>query len=268
MKLFTSSKTGVSVVSGIVESVAPDRLSCTVRANAWDVTQKQNTEVLVPVKTAVALDNDVAVGKVITAAGYKRGEAVMAEAVSCENMYAELEGLGVLSGTVLFASKNDEVDAATGQPRLNTAGAPKKPHFDITVAVGSGSERVTHTVKVYNMTDKETGAVTDNIGRYEKLFKNFDRKENPMYVAIITQPGTNWTRQSIDKNGRQWENAMSSHLGTRSLDITFMNSLEKQQEKPQETSVPTPAAPTPDAVQAIPDLSQMTLDGLDELDLA
>lgn len=231
-RLYNHQNTGVNVVSGPVKSVAEDKLSAVITVQKYnDSTKKYEDK---DVKVTALAPIEAAAGQVVTAVGYKVRGDIQATALSTENIYVEEEGLAILSGKVLFANTNKEIDK-DGNPRLNKAGQPKKPHFDITVAVGDGAiERVTHTVAIYNFPEKkdENGLVTraaqDNITRYEKLFAKFDRETNPIYVSIVTQPGNSWIRRSVGKDGREWENAMMSHLGFNSIDVTFLGGKAKE----------------------------------------
>lgn len=276
-KMYGNQKTGVQVVSGPIKSVADDGLSAVITVQKYNKDTRKNEPEDVTVKTQLKIEE--VPGSIVTAVGYKVRGVIEADVLSSENIYVEEAGLSVLSGQVLFANKNDEIDKETGSPRLNQAGQPKKPHFDITIAVGDGNERVTHTVNIYNFPEKvENGVVVraaqDNIGRYEKLFATFDRETNPVYAAIVTQPGNSWVAHSKSSDGRVWDNQRMSHLGANSLDVSFLNGFQKGNTAPAQeaaTTAPSPAqeVATPEAATKadIPngfDAGDYSLDGLDE----
>lgn len=246
-KVYRRQVDGLTVLSGITKEVSLDKQTIIVTAEIYNRDTKQNDSVDMTVKAPAPVE-DVKVGDLVTAVGYGAGiNVINAMTISSENNYIALnapnekDSVGVLSGRVLFANYRDELDA-DGQPRLKASGAPKKPHFDITLATGSGSERVTHTVKIYDFKD------SPNIKRAKKLFNNFDRTENPIYVSIVTTIGNAYTTQK-EKDGQVYTNNNMSHLGYRSLDLTYINSLEKKKNTPvaeqpakAESEVQTPAA--------------------------
>lgn len=249
-KCYTNQATGLTVISGIVKSVSEDRKEITVTAQEYVKAAKEGErgsfeEKDVVLRAPVPVE-DLQAGDLATATGFKAGAGkINIDTISSQNSYIEAEGLGVLSGKVLFANVQTEIDRETGQPRLTQAGNPKKPHFDITVATGSGQDRVTHTVKIYNTKEN------DNIARYERLFANFDREKNPIYVSIVTKAANAqaYMRESKDKQGRIWQNQCMSHMGANSIDVTFLNGLSKEaaQEKSQEHQPQQQAAPEPAA---------------------
>ncbi len=254
-KKYQNQKSGFTVVSGKIKSISEDKLSSTVSVETWDNVKKARVPEDIVITTLYPIEEEK-IGDVITATGYLVRGQIQAESFSKDALYVEsapvasqAHGLAVLAGLVLFANKNDEIDKTTGQPRLNQAGQPKKPHFDITIPVGTGEERVTHTVRIYNMPErkKEDGTVIpaqDNISRYEKLFANFDRKTNPIYCSIITQPGQTYTRKNV-VGTREYENTCMSHLGANSVDATFMQERVADKSKENQENVPT-TAPIPE----------------------
>lgn len=265
-KMYTNQKTGLTVVSGKVKTKSDDGKNITVGVQQRNV-EKNIYEFVDVTLTAPVPVEGIAVGDYITATGFKAsGGRINIDTINHENAYIEAEGFGVLSGEVLFANKSDEIDKTTGQPRLTQAGSPKKPHFDITVAVGKGNDRVTHTVKIYNIKDQ------DNIGRYEKLFANFNRESNPMYVSIVTKAenASSYMRETKDKSGRIWQNQCMSHLGMNSLDVNFINGKERANDKEsneaQATPEPTPIPMSQAAPQSNGTGFNYNLDGLDDID--
>lgn len=263
---YQSNKSGLVIATGEIKSISDDKLNAQIEVRAWNIKEQQYVNELVPVKTQYEIEEKV--GDIVTVQGWNLRGEVLADVFSKDSLYAEVpptagvKAKAVVAGEVIFAGKNDEIDRATGEPRLNKAGQPKKPHFDIGIAVGKGAERVTHVINIYNIPErtKEDGTVVPaqlNIERYEKLFAKFDRVENPVYAAVITQPGTNWVRESHSKQDpdRVFQNQMCSHLGADTVDVTYlMNRVktkgneavkEPVQEPVQEAPTPTPTvAPT------------------------
>lgn len=238
-KVYTNQKTGLAVASGRVKAISEDAKSITIGVQQYVKDGEGNghyesTDIVLVASVPV---EGIAENDLVTATGFKAGAGrINIDTINHENAYVEAEGFGIISGEVLFANKNDEIDKETGEPRLTGAGTPKKPHFDITVAVGTGKERVNHTVKVYNVKDQ------DNIGRYEKLFANFDRNENPVYVSIVTrvENASPYMKETKDKQGRIWQNQYMSHMGINSLDANFVKG--KVQQAAKNTAPITPAA--------------------------
>ena len=237
--------TGVSVISGTIKNITEDGLGAVIVVNEYSK-EDGNKEVEVSITSNAAM-TELKDGDLVTAMGFKRGNNVAIERISKDNACMSLEGTTVLTGEVLFANKNEEMNQ-DGSHRLTQAGTVKKPHFDITVAVGQGATRETHTVKFYNFTTKD-GRAVDNIGRYEKAFANFDRENNPVFVAIVTDEGQAWTRESTDKNGKVWQNAMVSHMGANSVDINYVNAKERTNETPAQSAPAAPAQQAPAQAQ-------------------
>ena len=283
-KNFVAKNTGVSVISGKISKIADDKKSAVISVQVYDSASKSRKweEVAITTDDTIEVSN----GQFVTAMGFKRGTSVKVERLTSENACLSLEGTEVVCGEVLFANLNKELDK-DGNPRKTQAGTDKKPHFDITIAVGQGAERETHTMKFYNFTTSD-GRSVDNIGRYEKLFSNFDRNENPIYIAAVVDEGQAWVRTNKDTNGREWKNNMVSHMGANSIDVNYVNGKEKEQTNAQEQADPqqtatqetpqqTAAAPAPEQTpapqQAAPvatndgfEMDGLDLSGLDDLD--
>lgn len=258
-----SKSTGLNIISGKVKSVSDDRYSIVVESEKYNNSTKSREAVEFTVKAPVTYDESFVPGTRATVAGYLAGKGTInADYASASQGFSVLdEGLdnldkngnpravAVLSGEVLFANKRDEL-TENGQPKLNAAGAPRKPHFDVTIAVGTGSSRKTHIVKFYNFTDKE-GKFVDNIGRMEKIFKNFDRKENPIYATFVTDKGQEYSYEN-EYNGNTYTNTNVSHMGAQSFDFEFLNARQKQTKAPEKApeQAPVQAPKTEEAVQA------------------
>lgn len=269
-KKYTNTTTGFTLVSGTLKELGEDRKTGIIEAEVWDKSEKKR--VLEDIKISAEAPIEENVGDVVTAYGYNFKGTIMIDVISKDAMYHEIEptvenkkGVAVLAGNVLFAVKNDEIDKTTGEPRLNNAGQPRKPHFDISLPVGQGENRVLHTVKIYDFkerTDKDGTVIPaqKNIERYEKLFKNFmeDKANHPIYVSIRTQPGQLYTVDTpavyskgpkqgqpilSKETGEQiiWHNKRMSHLGANAIDVTFLQvaaEKEKQGEEKAATSAP------------------------------
>lgn len=267
------SKDGLVIASGKIESISEDKMSAVMTVQTWDIKENKYIDEALTIKTLAPIEDEKA-GDIATVQGWNFRGVVQAEVFSKENIYATVDTnkvdkdnnpiiKSVLAGTVLFASENKELDE-NGQPRLNQAGQPRKPHFDITIAVGTGEERVTHTVKIYDrkgFTTKDGRSVPEqkNIERYKKLFANFDRESNPIYCQMITTPGTAWVKAG-EYNGQPVNYQNESHMGADVVNVTFLNEKVKEQttakEEPKKETVkeevktpevvetPTPAVET------------------------
>lgn len=256
-KKYTNTKTGLTIVSGPIKEIGEDRKTAVIEVQSWDVKEQKRVSEDVKIASEYTIEENI--GDIITAYGYNIRGVVQVDRFTKDNMYSEVEpavdtarGVAILAGDVLFAGKNDEIDSETGEPRLNKAGKAKKPHFDISISVGEGENRVLHTVNIYNLperTDKEGKVIPaqDNISKYEKLFNGFmtDKKQHPMYVSIRTQPGDIYTKDVpavykegslkgqpiLDKTTGQpivWHNKRMSHLGANSIDITYLPAIKEQ----------------------------------------
>lgn len=276
-KSYLVKNTGVSVVSGKISKIADDKKSAVITVSVYNRDTKQNVseEVAITTNEEIQVNN----GQYVTAMGFKRGQNIAVERLSADNACLSLEGTTVVTGLVLFANKNNEVDK-DGNPRKTAAGSNRKPHYDITVAVGQGAERETHVIKFYDFTTKE-GRAVENIARYERLFANFDRNENPVFVSIVTDEGQAWTRENKDANGKVWQNHMVSHMGANSVDVNFVNAKEKTNENQQsqqqaqapaqtQTQTQQQAAPTQTVSAPQQEAPAVTNDGfeMDGLDLS
>lgn len=275
-KNYLVKNTGVSVVSGKISKIADDKKSAVITVSVYNRDTKQNVseEVAITSNEEIEVNN----GQYVTAMGFKRGQNIAVERLAADNACLTLEGTTVVTGLVLFANKNLEKDK-DGNPRKTSAGTDRKPHYDITVAVGQGADRETHVIKFYDFTTKE-GRAVENIARYEKLFSNFDRNENPVFVSIVTDEGQAWVRKNTDANGKEWQNNMVSHMGANSVDVNFVNAKERtnenqqsqqQAQAPAQTqtqAAPTQAAPVASAPQQ--EAPAVTNDGfeMDGLDLS
>jgi hypothetical protein len=259
-------KSGINMISGTVEAISPDRKEVSVKTTEGNRETHQLEEKVFKATFdgAETLKEDIHVGDTITVAGYQNGQnSISAKYAEHENGYFKAsDDLVILSGEVLFANKNVEKDE-NGQPRLNKAGAEKKPHFDITIAVGTGKDRVNHVVKVYDFAAKEGKPAQENIARFEKIFANFDRKTNPIYITIATGEGQPYTKTNT-KGDTTYENKYESHLGFKSFNVQFLNSLNKDKGAEKAADAPAKDAPAP-ANNA--DALDFDLDAIDDMDM-
>lgn len=240
---YQSNKSGLVIATGEIKSISEDRFNAEIEVRSWNIKEQKYVDELVPVKTPFAIEENV--GDIVTVQGWNLRGVVQAEVFTKDAVYAEVpptagvKAKAVVAGDILFAGKNDEIDKETGMPRLNKAGQPKKPHFDIGIGVGKGPSGVTHIISIYDFPERtrEDGTVVPaqkNIERYEKLFSSFDKEENPIYAAVITQPGNTWIRETHSKQNpeRVFQNQMCSHLGADSVDVTFLRDRNKSKETP------------------------------------
>ena len=212
-KYYQNKKTGLHFISGTVKSVADNKMSVTISAFTWDVAAKKN----VPVDVTVSMENpaDFRIGAKISALGFPRGSnKIFAEKIMTGNSYAELENLSFISGKVKRAEFRDEKNA-DGTPRLKADGVtPKKPHFDITIAVKDPeTEKWTdHIVSTYNTKFDDKA-----IDKMEKRFERF--KDKSVKAAIVTVPGNEFVSKFTGEDGVERESYRVYHLGCKSLDL-------------------------------------------------
>lgn len=271
-KIYHSTKTGLVVASGTLKSIAADGMSVVIASGRnvkkGDEYKFEQSDITARVNLPV---EGYTIGAPITAAGYQAGpDTINADMCACgESAYVPLsDKVAVLSGEVLFTGYRDEIDRETGSPRLTKAGSPRKPHYDISVSVGSGQERVLHTVRLYG---------EDDIKSAQNRFKNFDRKENPMYATIVTQPGDQYTTTN-ERNGRTYTNTNMSHMGASSMDLIFTKERVKAKDAPAQDAAQKAAAPAQTVAQEAPaaqaaapsngfNIDDIDIDGLDGLDM-
>ena len=263
-------KSGINMVSGTVESISPDKASMVIKTTVGN-REKGGVEpkdFKVTFNGDVKLSDEIKVGDTVTAAGYQNGEdSINASFAAHENScFKASDDLVIISGEVLFANKNEEKDE-NGQPRLTQAGTEKKPHFDITIAVGSGKDRVNHVVKVYDFAAKDGKEKQENIARFEKIFGNFDRKDNPVYMTIATGAGQEYTKVNKSKDGtKEYENKYESHLGFKSFNVQYLNSLNKSKEAGKAGDAKA-AETAKDTNADAENLDFVDIDGIDDMEL-
>lgn len=262
MSRMYKSDNGLVTMTGLVDSISEDKMSAKVTYDKWDITENKNVKTTDTVYTTSPIEEKV--GDLVAVQGWvesSRGVSkIIAEIFSKENVYCEVQDgnkktgepnmKALIAGRVLFANERTEMNE-DGTPKLNKAGQPRKPHFDITIATGRGEDRVTHVVKFYDFAarvgkDGKEIPAQHNIERYKKAFAKFDRETNPIYVWCMTTPGS-----AYQTTNGQYTNNNMSHMGATKMDLTYLNALEQTKvteqegEKEEETPIPTPTSTTP-----------------------
>ena len=263
MKIYDNKKTGLSTISGKIESISDDMLNLTVKTQVYDAATKTRNDTSVPVSLESTFEENASVGQNITVVGFKnpRTKSYDAMFVSTGSGSFDYDALSVVSGDVIFAGYNEEKneDGSVKMSREYTTAsgevvAPhaKKPHFDIGIATiepdpssdkEGATRRVTHIVKVYARKDKDGNIDSSSVETVKKLFNNYNYKENPAHVTIVTAPGQEFTRETVGKDGRTYINPTVNHLGYRSLDVEYTKAkvAAKTAETKTEASAPAPA---------------------------
>ena len=124
----------LTVISGIVKSVSEDRKEITVTAQEYVKAAKEGErgsfeEKDVVLRAPVPVE-DLQAGDLATATGFKAGAGkINIDTISSQNSYIEAEGLGVLSGKVLFANVQTEIDREDRTAAPDTGRQPKETAF-------------------------------------------------------------------------------------------------------------------------------------------
>lgn len=284
MKMYTNTKTKMSVVSGPVLTISDDRKSITVKTQEFNNDSRKYEDKEIAFETPQPIAENVAVGKSVTVVGYEQIDMMAGTSkwvsgyVSAGNESFEFKTLAVVNGDVVYARYNEEKNE-DGSPKMTkermgadgktVPSKPKTPHFDIGVSTmesdGEGNQkRVLHTVKMYPdpVKDKDGHLVDgqknfDKIESMKKRFANFDKESNPMRVTIATQPGQIST-STKEYNGKVYDNTYSNHMGIYSIDIEYTKAREQNKEASnatplaaeQEQAPVEATAPTPEPTQA------------------
>ncbi len=279
MKIYANQKSGVTVVDGVVTSIAPDRLSVDVKSQKWDVAAQKMQDQTIAVGVQVPLEENISVGQKLAVVGFMHPtlgfqamDIMAGNRGKCFDV-AGSSGLSVVHGEVTSAGWNDQKNP-DGTQRLKADGTPRKPCYVLRVntyepdpASTTGEvRRVLHTISVYNFTQKDGTVNTDQVDRLRKNFDNYNRKENPATITIVTNSGEVYGKEGKDRDGNPTTNFYCNHLGYKSINIEFekertMNRTTQAapaQEAPAASAAqaapaaPAPAAPAPSAPQQDP----------------
>lgn len=255
MKPYTNTKTGVTVVSGTVKEISPDRLSVVVESVKWNRETKQNDTVSFNFRAAIPVDANITPGALVAATGAKAAARPGTPAgIEVYELYSidvpekggkmDIATISVVSGQVVFARMNEEKEE-DGTPKMTKEqvladgtvkpAKPRKPHFDLGIQVveGEGEEtkRVLHTIRYYNNFDgdkpkdeqmrKRLAAIADpdKTGTY-------DFKEHPVFATIVTQPGQE-SSYTKEYNGKEYVNYSCSHMGINSWDLEAVKEADR-----------------------------------------
>ena len=282
MKIYDNKKTGLSTISGKIESISDDRLNLTVKTQVYDAATKTRNDTSVPVSLESTFEENASVGQNITVVGFKnpRTKSYDAMFVSTGSGSFDYDALSVVSGDVIFAGYNEEKneDGSVKMSREYTTAsgevvAPhaKKPHFDIGISTEEldsetgKTRRVLHTIKEYPYNGDMT-----KVERYKKLFANFNKETNPVYATIVTAPAEIKPREH-EYNGKVYTNYYANHMGTNMVDVVFEKALMKETETSKDEEAPAPEVSLPQGV-TLPDtptvgtqpVSREEINGLEE----
>lgn len=199
---------------------------------------RQTKEVTEKIVTAVSnsVDDDVAVGKIVTAIGYQSGmDIISASSVTAGASVRYVEDVEVVSGLVQKAEYKPEVNE-DGTPKLKRDGNPRKPHFDVTIKVpDEEGHNVSHRIKIYNFVKAKDPGDKTEIDKAKAIFANWiDKDETPVIATIVTKPGTSSSWES-EYNGKVYQNFASDHLGKFSWDFNWMNEPPARQNTQTQT---------------------------------
>lgn len=244
MRYYVNQSTGLAVVTGKIKSISDDRMVMVVTSEQYDRTAGKNAEIEINASAGIPYDDSFKVGFGVTAAGYQRGKGtIIVESASVGNNAYETQDLAVITGFVTFAGLNEEKNADGSQKMKADGVTPRKPHFDVTIRVMEDGKAVNHVIKVYENPNEPAGK--GQFDRVQKLFKNFDRESNRIKATFVTQPGQAYSSKKV-KDGQEYVNNFSSHIGYKSMDIEFLDQKEKGKEDVAKEA-PAQAAPVQEA---------------------
>lgn len=244
-KKYTNKNSGSIIVSGVIKEFSEDGLVMTLATSEYNTKERKNMETEVKVTNPIGFSKETyKPGYHVTAVGYPHGKGtIQAERIMSGNDFFENQDLTVITGYVRSARLNEEKDAE-GNPRLNQKGEPRKPHFDITVAVKDGDRWVNHVVKIYDI--KGDQSKTSRIDRAKAQFREFDRDSKPAIVTIVTGAG-NVYQTETERDGRVFQNFYCNHMGAYSIDMEYTTPREQTRNNP--TQGQTQASPAPAAAK-------------------
>ena len=290
-KLYESKKTHMTVASGEVVGITPDRLGVTIKTQKYDSAEKKSIATEITFKSAVPFAEDIEVGKNATVCGFfavnpmdPSAEGYQAVYASSTNSSFEHGVLAVINGEVVFAEYREEKNE-DGSPKMTLERVvssddgeqkvippkPRKPHFDIGISTEEldsetgKTRRVLHTIKEYPYNGDMT-----KVERYKKLFANFNKETNPVYATIVTAPAEIKPREH-EYNGKVYTNYYANHMGTNMVDVVFEKALMKETETSKDEEAPAPEVSLPQGV-TLPDtptvgtqpVSREEINGLEE----
>lgn len=249
--MYTNLNSGLTVAMGKIKSISDDKLNMVIEATKY-VQNADPQPVDVKIKSPVPFtESGYRVGYQATAVGYGKGvdgNTMQAQAVLVGNDVYECEALAIVKGTVKKIFMNEEKNQ-DGTPKLNRDGKPRKPHFDITVAVKDEANNrwVDHVIKIYD--GRVEPGKRGQIEQMKYRFKDFDPEHNRMAVTFVTQPAEVLERKFVKNNGEQGISYAAYHMGCVKMDYEYLG--EKQQTRSNGQSV-AQEAPTPAQTQAQP----------------
>lgn len=264
--MYTNRNSGLTVAMGKIKSIAEDRLSMVIEASEYVQEQdSHNPQVKKTVSKAVDVnvrssvpftDADYRVGYQATAVGYGKGTgnmAMQAQAVLIGADMFECEALAVVKGTVKRTLMNEEKNS-DGTPKLNRDGKPRKPHFDIVIAVPDkvNNRWVDHVIKIYD--GKTEPGKRGQIEQMKYRLKDFDYEQNGVAATFVTQPAEIKEKEYIKKNGETGVSYSAYHIGCIKMDFEYIGERTRAKEnehgtpaqvQPQAPSQPAPQASNP-----------------------
>lgn len=245
-RVYRNQASGLVVVSGKIKSISEDRMVMTVTSEEYSRSIGKSEPVELNVSSSTPYEEEIRVGYSVTVSGYPRGKGVIhAEIAEIGNHTFETQDLAVVSGLVKFARMNEEKNA-DGTPKMKQDGVtPKKPHYDVTITSKDGDKYVDHVIRVYDG-NREEGKPSQT-DRIAKAFSRFDRETNRIRATFVTQPGQPYSYTSTGKDGKEYVNCVSTHMGYKSMDLEFIDQRERGKDAPakkqEDKEAPQNAAP-------------------------
>ena len=240
-KAYLNKKTMLSVVSGKIESISDNRQEATISYQEYDYNKKTSSTKEVHAQTMLPFDDSYQVGQKITMLGGFVGNDFSIRQYSNTNACFEVPDLAVVTGYVISAKLNEELNQDGTHKLKRSDNTPKKPHFDITIRVMDGEREVNHVVKVYNAMQYVKDGEPSQIDKIKSRFENVgfkDSETTPIRATIATAPGQEWsyTNNDIVYN-------YCGHIGIRSLDLELEYARNREQSSPNKTTPPAPEVP-------------------------
>lgn len=242
MKIYRQ-KDGITVASGKIKDISDDRMHIVLATQDYNKTDKKNVDMDMNIVLQIPLDDSMKKGFDVTVAGYPHGKGTfMAETILSGNDIYQTEDLTILTGFIASTRLNEEKNE-DGSPKMKRDGTtPRKPHYDISIAVTEEGHKVWHQIAVYDNEKYNK----DAIEKAKRLFDKFDKKSNRIKVTFVTRPGETTSYVTHGANGQEYTNYSCRHMGYQSVDIDYVDQKERTKTTPvSEKSTPAPEMPAP-----------------------
>lgn len=258
------SGSGLSISSGIVESISEDRHTITLKTSEWknnpETKKSESVSVSVTAESYNPISDDIKVGEravLVTKPSFDprtNEEKIYACSVTSKDSEFSIQDFSILSGYVKFAryvdEKNPDGTAKMTREFVSQDGKTipahaKKPHFDISIEVakpeGDGQQvhYVLHTVKCYDFGKDASKPGKTQVERLRGVFGDsfsFKDGDKSVFATIVTTPGRDGSYQRV-VGENEYTNFTCTHMGIKSMDFEIEKTKEKDK-APEEKDAP------------------------------